>query len=103
MTVDLEFGDDPPGAARSAPYHHENLLDRLSKPSTREVHYRHLARREQRLISRRLGLGGGDVLSVGSGLHPGRHLFPAPAFRLVAVDAEPACVAGILATGEADE
>jgi SAM-dependent methyltransferase len=43
------------------------------------------------------------VLSVGCGWHPGRHLFPAPAFRLVAVDAEPACVAGVLAGGDADQ
>ena len=34
---------------------------------------------------------------------PGRHLFPAPAFRLVAADADPAKVAGVLETGRADE
>ena len=43
------------------------------------------------------------MLSVGSGWHPGRHLFPAPDFRLVAVDADPARVAGVLETGRADE
>lgn len=43
------------------------------------------------------------MLSVGSGWHPGRHLFPVPAFRLVAVDADPARVAGVLESGRADE
>ena len=45
----------------------------------------------------------GDVLSVGGGWHPGRHLFPAPAFRMTAIDADPAKVAGVLETGRADE
>jgi SAM-dependent methyltransferase len=43
------------------------------------------------------------VLSVGAGWHPGRHLFPTPAFRLTAVDADPARVAGVLEAGRADE
>jgi SAM-dependent methyltransferase len=43
------------------------------------------------------------VLSVGSGWHPGRHLFPAPAFRLVGVDAEPEHVRSVLETGRADD
>jgi SAM-dependent methyltransferase len=59
--------------------------------------------RERELVTRRLRLTGGDVLSVGCGWHPGRHLFPAPAFRLVAVDADPDRVAGVAATGRADE
>ena len=62
-----------------------------------------MLRRERELVSRRLGLTGGDVLSIGCGWHPGRHLFPAPAFRLVAVDAKPDRVAGVLSTGRADE
>ncbi len=33
---------------------------------------------------------GGDVLSVGCGWHPGRHLFPAPAWRMTANDADAA-------------
>ncbi|MGI8714978.1 MAG: methyltransferase domain-containing protein, partial [Solirubrobacteraceae bacterium] len=41
-------------------------------------------------------------LSVGSGWHPGRNLFPAPAFHLVAVDSNPARIAGVLETGRAD-
>ena len=87
----------------SEPYREDNLLDRLSRRSTLEVQYRQMARRERLLIERRLGLTGGDVLSVGSGWHPGRHMFPAPAFRLVGVDADPAKVQGVIETGRADD
>jgi SAM-dependent methyltransferase len=59
--------------------------------------------RERTLFDARVGLTGGDVLSVGAGWHPGRHLFPAPAFRLVAVDADPERIAGLLQSGRADE
>jgi SAM-dependent methyltransferase len=62
-----------------------------------------MMRREQALLSRRLGLRGGDVLSIGSGWHPGRHIFPAPAFRLTAVDSDPDRVAGVASSGRADE
>jgi SAM-dependent methyltransferase len=62
-----------------------------------------MMRREQALLSRRLGLPGGDVLSIGSGWHPGRHIFPAPAFRLTAVDSDPDRVAGVASTGRADQ
>ncbi len=86
-----------------APYQRDNLLDRLSANATLELNYRHMLAREQTLAARRLGLLGGDVLSVGAGWHPGRHLFPAPAFRMVAVDADPARVAGLLESGRADE
>jgi SAM-dependent methyltransferase len=89
-------------AQRSAPYRTGNLLDRLSRPSTLDVHYRHVMLREQRLIAARLGIARGDVLSVGSGWHPGRHLFPAPAFNLTAIDSDPERVSGVLANGEAD-
>jgi SAM-dependent methyltransferase len=89
--------------AACAPYRARNLLDRLTRQSTLEVHYRQMMRRESELLSRRLGLAGGDVISIGCGWHPGRHLFPAPAFRLVAVDADPARVAGVAAEGCADE
>jgi SAM-dependent methyltransferase len=88
---------------RAAPRDPGNLLDRLSRPSTMEAHYRHTMLREQRLLADRLGIAGGDVLSVGAGWHPGRHLFPAPAFRLVAVDANPERVEGVVKTGRADE
>jgi SAM-dependent methyltransferase len=89
--------------AASEPYDPDNLLDRHSRRSTMELHYRHMEARERELVQRRLGLERGDVLSVGSGWHPGRHLFPAPEFRLVAVDADAARVAGVLETGGADE
>ena len=88
---------------RAAPHDPHNLLDRLSRESTLETHYRHVMRREQLLLSARLGIPRGEVLSVGSGWHPGRHLFPAPAFRLVAVDSDPERVAGVAETGRADE
>ena len=87
----------------SEPYTEHNVLDRLSRRSTLEAYYRHLERREQRVLARHLGIAGGDVLSVGCGWHPGRHLFPAPAFRLVAVDADPERVAAVIDLGRADE
>jgi SAM-dependent methyltransferase len=59
--------------------------------------------RESALLDSHLGLLRGDVLSVGCGWHPGRHLFPAPAFHLVGADADPAKVQGVLETGRADE
>ncbi|HEY5427601.1 MAG TPA: class I SAM-dependent methyltransferase [Solirubrobacteraceae bacterium] len=90
-------------APASAPYERDNLLDRRSRQSTLEHHYRHMEERESALVRRRLGLAGGDVLSVGAGWHPGRHLFPAPAFRIVAADADPERVSGVLAAGRADE
>ncbi|MBV9465724.1 MAG: class I SAM-dependent methyltransferase [Solirubrobacterales bacterium] len=89
--------------APCAPHQERNLLDRLSSRSTLELHYRHMMTREHDLLTRRLGLASGVVLSVGSGWHPGRHLFPAPSFRLVAVDADPDRVAGVRETGRADE
>ena len=88
---------------RSAPYDRDNLLDGLSQQSTLDFQYRHEMLREQQVLSARLRIPSGDVLSVGCGWHPGRHLFPAPAFRLVAVDSDPDCVAGVVADGRADE
>jgi SAM-dependent methyltransferase len=90
-------------SARSEPYDADNVLDRLTRPATLQAHYRELEGRERELLERRLGLTGGDVLSVGCGWNPGRHLFPAPAFRLVAVDADAAKVAGVIETRRADE
>jgi len=87
----------------SEPYHAGNLLDRLSSASKLEAHYEALESRERELLARRLGILGGDVLSVGCGWNPGRHLFAAPAFRLVGVDADAAKVAGVVDTGRADE
>jgi SAM-dependent methyltransferase len=87
----------------SQPYDAGNLLDRLSSRSTLQAHYRQLESSERELLERRLPRAGGDVLSVGCGWNPGRHLFPAPAFRLVGVDADPDKVAGVIETGRADE
>jgi SAM-dependent methyltransferase len=88
---------------RSASYEPDNFFDRYSRRSTLELNYRHMMAREHSIVSRRLGLRGGDVLSVGAGWHPGRHLFPAPAFRIVAVDADPGRAADLSTTGRADE
>jgi SAM-dependent methyltransferase len=87
----------------SEPYNADNLLDRVSRQSTLELHYRQMMRREQLLLARRVGLDRGEVLSVGAGWHPGRHLFPAAQFRLTAVDANPDRVAGVLHSAQADE
>jgi SAM-dependent methyltransferase len=95
-----------PGPSRSAtsePYEPRNLLDRVSRQSTLEVNYSHMMERERAVVDGRLHLTGGDVLSVGAGWHPGRHLFPAPDFRLVAVDSQPDRVAGVLSAGRADQ
>jgi SAM-dependent methyltransferase len=87
----------------SEPYSEDNLLDRLSRQSTLEVHYGQMMRREREVLARRMPLRGGDVVSIGAGWHPGRHLFASPQFRLVAVDADPEKIAGVMATGRADE
>jgi SAM-dependent methyltransferase len=81
----------------------DNLLDRLSRESTLEAHYQYLTARERFLLGQHLGIAAGTVLSVGSGWHPGRLLFPAPAFRLVAVDSDPERVEGVARLGRADE
>ena len=91
------------GQAGCEPYRPDNLLDRLSRQSTLEAHYRQMMRREQLLFARRVGMHRGDALSIGAGWHPGRHLFPAPQFRLTAVDADPDRVQGVLQSGRADE
>jgi SAM-dependent methyltransferase len=86
----------------SEPYEPDNLLDRRSDPGTLQVHYDQEYRRERELLERRLGLHGGEVLSVGCGWHPGRHLFPRPAWRMTGVDVNPAMVEHLLAAGELD-
>ncbi len=84
-------------------YTPENLLDRMSDPATLEAQYERGKRRERELLDRHLGLSGGDALSVGCGWHPGRHLLPKPAWRLVAADIDPARPPHVVAGGEADE
>jgi SAM-dependent methyltransferase len=90
-------------SAGSEPYDPGNVLDRLSRRETLELQYAQMHRREQQLVSRRLGFDQGDVLSVGAGWHPGRHMFPAPFFRITAIDADPAKVTGVLEARRADE
>jgi SAM-dependent methyltransferase len=84
-------------------YDPDNLLDRLSDPETLAVNYFHVERRERAILDRRLGLGGGDILSVGCGWRPGRHLFPSPEWRMVGVDADADKAAAALAHGVVDE
>lgn len=86
----------------SEPYSSNNLLDRVSRDSTLAVHYSQMMDRERELIARRVATRG-RVVSVGAGWHPGRHLFPSPQWHLVAVDADPDKVAGVIAAGRADE
>lgn len=86
----------------SEAYTPDNLLDRLSDSRALTHSYLHAMTREQLILRRRLGLPGGRVLSVGCGWHPGRHLFPAPAFELVGVDPNGDHVRGVLETGRAD-
>src|SRR5437588_1461589 len=85
------------------PYRPDNLLDRLSSDDTLELQYAQVQRRERELLERHLGIEGGDVLSVGCGTRPGRHLFPAPRYRLVGVDVDPEKVRTAVDWGGADE
>jgi len=87
----------------SEPYRRDNLLDRISEPETLELHYERERRRERELLDRRLRLSGGDVLSVGCGWHPGRHLFPKPAWRMTGVETDEAVVRTLVEGGELDE
>jgi SAM-dependent methyltransferase len=86
----------------SEPYEPDNLLDRRSDPATLQLHYDHEYRREREVLDRRLGLAGGEVLSVGCGWHPGRHLFPSPAWRMTAADLNPAMVEHLVGAGEVE-
>jgi SAM-dependent methyltransferase len=86
----------------SEPYDPHNLLDRVSRPATLELHYEQERRRERELLARRLPLSAGEVLSIGCGWHPGRHLFPAPAFRMTGVELDESVVKTLVAQGELD-
>jgi SAM-dependent methyltransferase len=72
----------------SEAYDPDNLLDRHSDPSTLALQYEHMRLRERELLERRLPLVGGDVLSVGCGWNPGRHIFPKLAWRMTGVELE---------------
>ncbi len=84
-------------------YTPDNLLDRVSRRSTLELHYVRMMQRERAILDRRLWIESGQVLSVGAGWHPGRHLFPAPKFKITAVDADPDRAQAALRSGRADE
>jgi SAM-dependent methyltransferase len=86
----------------SEPYDPNNLLDRVSSEAMLAVHYEQEHRRERLLLDRRLPLDGGDVLAVGCGWHPGRHMFPAPAWRMTGVELDPAVVETLVAEGKLD-
>ena len=87
----------------SEPYRDDNLLDRVGDAGTRQVHYDQEMHRERAILQRRLPLAGGDVISVGCGWHPGRHLFPKPAFRMTGVDLDEAMIASLVESGELDD
>lgn len=84
-------------------YDADNLLDRLSDPATLDVHYDRLRERERALLGARLDLDrGGEVLAVGCGRDPGRHLFPAPAWRMTGVELEEERPRALVESGELD-
>jgi SAM-dependent methyltransferase len=87
----------------SEPYRADNLLDRVGDDATRQVHYDHQMERERALLDRRLALRGGDVLSVGSGWHPGRHLFPRPAWRMTGAELNGDMITVGLESGDLDD
>lgn len=72
----------------SEAYDPDNLLDRHTPRERMARQYARETAREEQLLARYLGRASGDVLSVGSGWLPGRHLFPAPTWCLTAVDIE---------------
>jgi len=87
----------------SEPYRADNVLDRVGDDATRQVHYDHQMERERALLDRRLALRGGDVLSVGSGWHPGRHLFPRPAWRMTGAELNGDMITVGLESGDLDD
>lgn len=87
----------------SEAYDPDNLLDRRTPRTTMELQYEHMRLREAELLGRRLGLAGGDVLSVGCGWNPGRHAFPAPAWRMTGVELEDEKPKALVADGILDE
>jgi len=99
----LEGVSQPAMESASGVYDPDNLLDRRSDPATLELHYEQMRRRERAVIDRRLPMDGGDVLSVGCGWHPGRHLFPKPRFRMTGVELDAPKIDWLIEQGELDE
>ncbi|MDQ3091099.1 MAG: class I SAM-dependent methyltransferase [Actinomycetota bacterium] len=87
----------------SEPYAEDNLLDRLSDGDTLELHYDRVRERERELVSRRLRMSGGRVLSVGCGWHPGRHLFPKSAWQMTGVELEQSWIDLLVQGGDLDD
>ena len=83
-------------------YDPDNLLDRNTPQATMELHYEQVRRREAAILVARLGREGGDVLSVGCGWNPGRHLFPSPSWRMTGVELEPTKPDALVANGTLD-
>ncbi|MDQ3721052.1 MAG: class I SAM-dependent methyltransferase [Actinomycetota bacterium] len=86
----------------SEPYTEDNLLDRLSSEDTLELHYDRVRERERELVARRLRMSAGRVLSVGCGWHPGRHLFPQPAWHMTGVELEQSWIDLLVQGGDLD-
>jgi len=86
----------------SEEYDPDNLLDRNTPQATMQVHYEQVRRREAAILAARLPLAGGDVLSVGCGWNPGRHMFPSPAWRMTGVELEPTKPETLVADGILD-
>jgi len=87
----------------SEPYEEDNLLDRVSDEATLELHYDRIREREQEILAGRLGMDGGRVLSVGCGWHPGRHLFPKPAWHMTGVELEQSWIDLLVEAGDLDD
>jgi len=83
----------------SEEYDPDNLLDRNTPQAVMEVHYEQVRRREAAILGSRLPLEGGDVLSVGCGWNPGRHMFAQPAWRITGVELEPLKPDALVADG----
>lgn len=87
----------------SEEYRHGNVLERLSRPEALALHYEHLRVREREILGARIDLeAGGDVLAVGCGRDPGRHLFPKPAWRMTGVDLDEEGPPALVESGELD-
>jgi SAM-dependent methyltransferase len=87
----------------SEAYDPDNLLDRLSASDTLQLHYDHMREREVELLAARLGRNEGDVLSVGCGWNPGRHMFPSPQWLMTGVELEDAKPRALVADGTLDD
>ncbi len=83
----------------SEDYDPDNLLDRNTDAATMQLHYDQVFAREAAILGRRLGRRGGQVLSVGCGWNPGRHLFPQPAWEMTGVELEPTKPDSLVADG----